>query len=476
MRWAVAVLILGLVVVAPAALLSRTAPGPTSAHGRATQLDNQHHLYVLDGHGGIDPVGDSPGLKPSVTWPNKDVAYSLALFADGKGGYVLNAWGGLDPVGDARAVESGLAGIGFGVARQVVLAPWATQVEPAGYILDGYGTVHAFGDAPPVADAAHFAADLARGMIVMSRSTREHVAGYTLDAHGTLHPFGGAPAVTVSAYWPADDAARGVMLERGTTAGFVLDRSGGLHPFGGETPVAPSATWPGQDLADSILAWSGASIEFPGGWVLDRHGGVHAYGSAPRLSVYGIWPAWDIARGLGSSGGGGGGSKERTLVDPETLSDAWGTYFNQRDARWGANPVGYTPWPVWEIGCVLSSIAMVYAHFGFSGVTPATVAARGWLFYGDGEITNAGFDIPGHPATVNRHPTGAWIGAQVDAGRPVIVGMNLPGGGTHFLVLTGRNGASDYWADDPWDQNGMHVQFSGDWDDRGTIYEAIAYS
>jgi hypothetical protein len=57
----------------------------------------------------------------------------------------------------------------------------------------------------------------------------------------------------------------------------------------------------------------------------------------------------------------------------------------------------------------------------------------------------------------------------------VIVGMNLPGGGTHFMVLTGLNGPSDFWANDPWDQNGMHVQFSGDWDDRGEVYEAIAY-
>lgn len=475
MRWAVAVLVLGLVVVAPAALLSRTAHGPVSVRGTAAQLDDQHHLYVLDGHGGVDPVGDSPALKPAVTWPNKDVAYSLALFADGKGGYVLNAWGGLDPVGDAKTVDSGLGGIGFGVVRQVVLAPWASAHEPAGYVLDGYGSVHAFGDAPEVVDATRFSTDLARGMVVMSRSTHDHVAGYTLDAYGGLHPFGGAPSVTGSAYWPGDDAARGLVLEPGTTAGFVLDRSGGLHPFGGETPVAPSATWPGQDLADSILAWTGASLEFPGGWVLDRHGGVHAYGSAPKLSVYGLWPAWDIARGLGSSGAGGGGSKERTLVDPETLSDTWGTYFNQRDARWGNDLVGYTPWPVWEIGCVLTSIAMVYAHFGFSGVTPATVAARGGVFYGDGEITNAGFDVPGHPAVINRHPSPAWISGQVAEGRPVIVGMNLPGGGTHFLVLTGQDGPSDYWADDPWDQNGIHVQFSGDWDDRGAIYEAIAY-
>jgi hypothetical protein len=58
----------------------------------------------------------------------------------------------------------------------------------------------------------------------------------------------------------------------------------------------------------------------------------------------------------------------------------------------------------------------------------------------------------------------------------VIVGMNLVGGGTHFVTLTGLDGASDYWVNDPWDQSAIHVVFSGDWDDRGSIYEAIAFS
>ena len=39
--------------------------------------------------------------------------------------------------------------------------------------------------------------------------------------------------------------------------------------------------------------------------------------------------------------------------------------------------------------------------------------------------------------------------------------MNLPSGGTHFVVLTGREGASDYWVNDPWEQNAMHVHFLG---------------
>src|SRR5437660_1730390 len=87
------------------------------------------------------------------------------------------------------------------------------------------------------------------------------------------------------------------------------------------------------------------------------------------------------------------------------------------------------------------------------------------------DLRGAGFEIPGHRTVMNRKPTFAWISAQVRACHPVIVGMDLPRGGTHFIVLTGLNGTSDFWVNDPWDQNGIHVTFSGDWDDRGKVYE-----
>ena len=474
MRWAVAVLVAGTVCVL--ALAGPLAPraartGPTRLSATAASVDNSHQLYVLNGHGDVYPVGDAPALKARFTWPNKDVAYSLALFPDAMGGYVLNAWGGLDPVGDAPMIDTGLSAMGFGVVRQVVLAPWSSRSEPDGYVLDAYGGIHQFGFAPPVRNAAHFGFDIARAMVLLPGASRNHVAGYTLDGYGGVHPFGGAAPVSDAAYWPGRDLARGLTLAP-DGSGYVLDEHGALHPFGGAPSVDLQAMFPGDDLADSVVSWSLAPASSPGGWILDRHGGVHAYGSAPVLYPTGYWPAWDIARGFG----GGGGSHERTLVDPESLADGWGVYYNQRDARWGDRTVGSSPWTVWQIGCLLTDLAMVYTHFGYRGVTPATVAAEAAYFYGDGEISNAAFGIPGHPGFINRRPALGWISAQVAAGHPVIVGMDLPGGGTHFVVLTGLDGPGDFWANDPWDQNGMHVQFSGDWDDRGAIYEAISFS
>src|SRR5437879_4319064 len=95
-----------------------------------------------------------------------------------------------------------------------------------------------------------------------------------------------------------------------------------------------------------------------------------------------------------------------------------------RSPRWHS-PVwrrGPSPWPIWKVGCLLADLAMVYTHFGYTGVTPATVAAHSEWFAMNGEIMNAAFSIPGHPATFNRRPTMAWIASWLRGGHPVIVG------------------------------------------------------
>src|SRR5579864_6663806 len=425
------------IVSVPAAALLLAAPGRPGVDPRlaalramrtvatrvAPAIDNQGHLYVLDGWGGVHPVGASPRLATSAAWPDRDIAFSLALFPDGTGGYVMDGWGKLHPVGNAPAVDSGVY--------------WPHWIG-----------------AP------------------------ETVMGYTLDGYGGIHPFGGAPAVTGNAVWPGVDKVRGLVLNLAATSnavqGYTLDFSGGIHAFGGAPAVTASATWPGRDVADSIVAWTAARSGSPGGWVLDRQGGVHPYGSAPALIPSATWPGWDIARGLAGAGSGGG-STENLVLQPQAISDSWGAYFNQRDVRWAARGVGLGSPRVWQVGCLLTDLAMVYSHFGFGSVSPATVAAHGGWFDGRGDMYNSALHVPGHTTVVMWRPSSAWISAQVAAGHPVIVGMNLSGGGTHFVTLTGMNGSGDYWTDDPWEQNAMHVTFSGDWSDRGPIYEAIAF-
>src|SRR5207248_1898788 len=272
------------------------------------------------------------------------------------------------------------------------------------YVLDGWGGVHPFGGAPGVFGYAYWPNwDLARGMVLNPDSTPASVSGYTLDGFGGVHPFGGAPVVSDFAYWPNHDIARGITLTSVAGSGYTLDGYGGIHPFGGAHAVASTATWPGKDMVDGIINWTSAPLSAPGGWVLDREGSVHAYGSAPALIPSAHWPGFDLARGLGSAGsGGGGGSFEQLYLRPEQHRDGWRVYYNQRDDRWANTGVGPSPWPIWKVGCLLADLAMVYTHFGYTGVTPATVAAHSEWCAMNGESRNAAFSIPGHAATLNR--------------------------------------------------------------------------
>lgn len=161
------------------------------------------------------------------------------------------------------------------------------------------------------------------------------------------------------------------------------------------------------------------------------------------------------------------------VVAPEVLADAWGTYYNQRDARWGNDYVGSSSYQVWEIGCLLTDVAMVNTHFGNTGVTPATIALNPANFTSDGLTYNSALNVPGHPATINNSPSASWIRSWLAAGGPVIVGMYISGG-THFVTLTGLRGTSDYWMNDPWNPRAMQVAFSTS-NVTGPIFEAIGY-
>jgi len=157
------------------------------------QADNRGHLYVLDGWGGVHPAGSAPALAGSAAWPNKDIAFSLALFPDSSGGYVMDGYGGLHAVGSAPSVESGVLWPHWIGAREVVMAPWASASSPAGYLLDADGGIHPFGGAPSVSGFATWPAlGIARGLVLLGSSTPGAVAGYTLDGFGGVHPFGGA--------------------------------------------------------------------------------------------------------------------------------------------------------------------------------------------------------------------------------------------------------------------------------------------
>src|ERR1035437_787198 len=53
-----------------------------------------------------------------------------------------------------------------------------------------------------------------------------------------------------------------------------------------------------------------------------------------------------------------------SLLGNQTTCDDWGCYYNQRDSQWGGNSLIGTGYSLADSGCLVTSIAMVYTHYG----------------------------------------------------------------------------------------------------------------
>ncbi|MBV8527687.1 MAG: Ig-like domain repeat protein [Candidatus Dormibacteraeota bacterium] len=252
-------------------------------------------LDVMNEYGGAVPVpGSAVGTVPNQWgWP---IARGIALDSSGSGGYVLDGWGGVHAFGTAPPVlETGYWPY-WDIARGIVLR----ADGKSGYVLDGFGGIHPFGaagDMPPsVSQTGYWAGwDIARAIVLRS----DGVSGYVLDGWGGVFPFGGAPNVGITGYWPTWSIVRGIVLNPGTNSGYVLDGLGALHPFGGAPNVTITAYWSGWDIARAVVSVPNTPDE---GWVLDGLGGLHPYGGAPLVgaSSSGYWGA-DEARAIAAS-------------------------------------------------------------------------------------------------------------------------------------------------------------------------------
>ena len=260
------------------------------SNGTLTETVNPFKsMYELDGYGGIHPVS-SPQLPAlPATWPGWNVAYGMALRADGTSGYVLDAFGGVHAFGGAPAVTDNAYWPGWAIARGIVLRPDGQS----GYVVDGWGGLHPFGGATAVHTTAYWVGwDIARGVVLRP----DGQSGYVLDGFGGLHPFGvsSVPATpTLTAYWHGWAIARSVVLDPDGAGGYVLDGWGGLHPFGNAQKVTSGPFWQGWDIARAVVVLPGAPQM---GYVLDGWGGVHPFGGAPPVTTpaAGYFPGHDV--------------------------------------------------------------------------------------------------------------------------------------------------------------------------------------
>ena len=102
--------------------------------------------------------------------------------------------------------------------------------------------------------------DIARGIVLMPGSTATTYSGFVLDGWGGLHAFAASGTAmpsppTVTGYWPGWDIARGITLvphqPGGQPQGYVLDGFGSMHPFNG-APNVGLPNYAGQDIVRGI--------------------------------------------------------------------------------------------------------------------------------------------------------------------------------------------------------------------------------
>ena len=155
-----------------------------------------------------------------------------------------------------------------------------------------------------------------------------------------------------------------------------------------------------------------------------------------------------------------------TILSNQTVCDDWGCYYNQRDSQWGNMSLNGTQYSIASDGCLVTSMAMIYTHFGHRNVTPLSINANSSNF------------APYYPAFLNRTivadgATSTRIASEIDSelssNRPVVVGIKYSNGDTHFIVLlSGSNG--NYTMNDPFVPNGHAIQFADHYS-LGSVYE-----
>ena len=135
------------------------------------------------------------------------------------------------------------------------------------------------------------------------------------------------------------------------------------------------------------------------------------------------------------------------ILPAQPSPDGW--YYNQRDERWGRQFIGASDMRVWEVGCLLTNVAMVFSKYGFRR-TPADIASNVAYFFSNTAYMLWPWPSPPGYHLVSRGADFSFIDQELAAGRPVIVHLNIGTADGHFVVLKQKLSGGDYLINDPW--------------------------
>ena len=148
-----------------------------------------------------------------------------------------------------------------------------------------------------------------------------------------------------------------------------------------------------------------------------------------------------------------------SLLSNQTVCDDWGCYYNQRDSSWGGSALNGTQYTLASDGCLVTSMAMIYTHYGHRGVTPQTINSNSSNFasYYPAFLSKV---ISADGASSTR--VGAALDSVLSSGNPAVVGISYDGGplADHFVVFVSGSGGS-YVMKDPFTPNGNNIDFRG---------------
>lgn len=139
-------------------------------------------------------------------------------------------------------------------------------------------------------------------------------------------------------------------------------------------------------------------------------------------------------------------SKSGSVLSEQNSPDGW--FFSQRDQRWANYMIGGSNMSIMEVGCLISSTAMIKKKFG-ENVNPMIIASSSNYFF-----SNTAYMLRPWPTPSGYHYqyypySQSTLDSRLNE-NPVIVKLSAGPYGSHFIVIKEKK-EGQYIMHDPWE-------------------------
>lgn len=146
-------------------------------------------------------------------------------------------------------------------------------------------------------------------------------------------------------------------------------------------------------------------------------------------------------------------SKSGSTLPEQRSPDGW--FFSQRDQRWANQLIGRSNMSIMEVGCLISSTAMMMKKFG-ANVNPITIANNSSYFFSNTAYMSRPWPTPAGYSYQYSTYSQSDLDSKLKK-NPVIVKLASGPYGTHFIVIKEKKN-DQYIIHDPWE--GYDKKFS----------------